>query len=105
MKKSESNKLFNEELNKAKEIYNGIKSGLDKRTISSLRVRVNTVDHLSSVRKLVKDLTILKRASQIVMKASKPISTKSAKETTQPKPLQEFFVTGVVSTETLYTWN
>ena len=61
MKKSESNKLFNEELTLAKEIYSDIKSGLDKRTVSSLRLRINTVDHLSSVKKLVKDLKILNK--------------------------------------------
>ena len=109
MKKSESNRLFNQELIKANEIYSRLKAGLDKRTVSAFRLKLNTVDHLSSVKKLVKDLTILKQASEIVMQASKPISTKSVKQSKQLKnkvnPLREYHITGLVNTEATYFYN
>ena len=102
MKKSESNKLFNEELSKAKTIYSHLKPVLDKRTKASLNLKLNTVDHLSSIKKLVRDLTILKEASQIVMKSSKPISKKSVMTYNKPLPLQEYFISGSIQVATIY---
>jgi 5-methylcytosine-specific restriction protein A len=105
MKKSESNKLFSEELTKAKTIYSHLKPVLDKRTKASLNLKLNTVNHLSSVKKLVRDMTILKEASQIVMKASKPISKKSVMAYNKPLPLQEYYVRGVYNVANIYTYN
>ena len=84
----------------------GLKPVLDKRTIASMRVKINTVDHLASVKKLVRDLTTLKKASEIVMQSNKPISRKSVQEQKERvQPFYEYHISGTVSTVTTYKYN
>ena len=69
--------ILNSLITDAKTIYDDVKASLDKRTKSTIIVKINTIDNIATAKKLIRQL---KAFQNLTIKDVKNISTKRVKE-------------------------
>ena len=69
--------ILNSLITDAKTIYDDVKASLDKRTKSTIIVKINTIDNIATAKKLIRQL---KAFQNLTIKDVKNISTKKIKE-------------------------
>ena len=95
--------IFRDLLNKSKQVLQDVKTSLNIKTKNNFFVRINTVDHLASLKKLYRELSAIKLIKVKTPYNNNNISQKSMKALKKKAVMRTYFITATAKLKIEYT--